>query len=85
MSRNQLLALGAVNTISGSITTGGSVRDVALLVGLIVGTVLAVGCTRDLHRLGWTWQAPVIGVSNLAATLVGLVLYALASRRPVGS
>jgi hypothetical protein len=37
---------------------------------------------QDLRSRGWSWQAPVVGVSYLFVPLVGLVLYAFASNRP---
>lgn len=84
MGRNGLLALSVLACLFGigSLTTSGTASEVFLLLNFLLAALLMVLTWQDLRARGWTWQAPVVGVSYLFAPLVGLVLYAVASNRP---
>ena len=86
MSRSSLILLSLVDCALGiiAITTDGSIAEVALGLNFVLAALLAVLTWQDLRQRNWSWQAPVIGLSYLAAPLVGLVLYAWASGRPAG-
>ena len=79
-----LLLLSVVDCGFGavSLSTDGSVSRVAYGFNLTLAVLLAVLTAQDLRRRGWRWQAPAVGVSYLAAPLVGLALYAITSGRP---
>ena len=64
-----------------SLSSTGAVASVALGLNFILAALLMVLTWQDLRARGWTWQAGVVGISYLAAPLIGLVLYALASGR----
>jgi hypothetical protein len=83
MGRSGLLALSVVDCIFGvvALSTSGTVSDISLGLNFTLAALLMVLTWQDLRTRGWTWQAPIVGVSYLAAPLVGLVLYALASGR----
>jgi hypothetical protein len=84
MSRNALLLISVIACGFGAIalTTEGTASATAYAFNFILAALLAVLTWQDLRDRGWTWQSAVIGLSYLAAPLVGLVLYAVASRRP---
>lgn len=67
------------------LSSTGSTADVALGLNFVLAAVLAVLTIQDLRSRAWRWQAFVVGGSFLLAPLVGVVLYAVTSSRPVQS
>ena len=84
MSRSSLILLSLVDCAFGviALSTDGSIAEVALGLNFVLAALLAILTWQDLRQRNWGWQAPVIGLSYLAAPLIGLVLYAWASGRP---
>lgn len=86
MTRAQLLALSVVCCGFGLLALYGSgtARGAGAAINLVLAAVLAVFTGRDLLargvRFGW-----LIGLSYLAAPLVGLVLYGIFSGRPASA
>jgi phosphoglycerol transferase MdoB-like AlkP superfamily enzyme len=83
-ARNALLALSVVDCIFGLLylSSSGDSADVFLGINFSLAALLTVLTWQDLRKRGWTWQAPVVGVSYLVAPLIGLMLYAITSNRP---
>ena len=79
-----LLGVSVIDCAFGivSLTSDGSVAEVALMLNFVLAAVLAVLTWQDLRARSWTWQAPLVGVSYVVAPLVGLILYAVLSDRP---
>lgn len=84
MQRNGLLAVSVIDCGFGilHLSTSGSLADVALGLNFVLAALLTVLTWQDLRSRGWTWPAPLVGISYLAAPLFGVVLYAMASNRP---
>ena len=84
MQRNGLLAISVIDCGFGILylSSSGSVADVAFGLNFVLAALLTVLTWQDLRSRGWTWQAPLVGLSYLAAPLFGLVLYAMASNKP---
>ena len=83
MGRTGLLALSVLDCVFGvvALSSSGTLSEVSFGLNFTLAALLMVLTWQDLRARGWTWQAPVVGVSYLVAPLVGLVLYALASGR----
>ena len=84
LSRTWLLALSVVDCGAGALGLWGphGARSSMLVVNFALAVLLAITTGIDLHargfRLGW-----LVGLSYLAAPLVGFVLYAILSSRPL--
>ena len=65
MGRNGLLALSVLDCLFGigSLTTSGGASEVFLLLNFLLAALLMVLTWQDLRSRGWTWQAPVVGIS----------------------
>lgn len=83
MTRLTLLALSVVDCAFGATYLYGpeGLRAPAFILNFLLAVVLAVLTAQDLRsrgmRLGW-----LVGLSYIAAPLVGLVLYAIFSSKP---
>ena len=87
MGRNQLIGLGVLDCAFGvaALTTEGTLAEFAYILNVTLAIVLMVLTWRDLRSRGWSWQAPVVGISYVVAPLVGLIAYiALSSREGPG-
>lgn len=85
MGRNGLIALGVVDCAFGvtALTTDGALSEMAYVFNFTLAVVLMVLTWQDLRSRGWSWQAPLAGVSYVAAPLIGLIAYvALSFREP---
>lgn len=84
MTRAQLILLSVVDCAFGLLFLKGPVelRTSALVINVSLATLLAILTGQDLMRrglrLGW-----LVGLSYVAAPLLGLILYAIFSGRPV--
>lgn len=87
MSRGQLLVLSVVCCAFGGLylaVDDGGLKTMAFVLNAVLAILLAVLTFQDLRarRPQWTWQAALVGLSYIAAPLVGLALYAAASNTP---
>lgn len=86
MSRSGLIALGILDCAFGvtALTADGALSDLAYVLNFTLAAVLMVLTWRDLRSRGWPWQAPLAGISFIAAPLVGLIAYVALSFREAG-